>query len=254
MWYSVRSISKPKNLQNAFELSQISGNAIYGGGSYLVAEKNENIHTLIDINHLIGNNIQCSYEKVSIDAGVSLQQFIDEVTTINSNCRLLSGVRYATPSKNIRNQRCFGGELGQNRPNSDILVFLHAINAELTVVTKNESKVKINDWDGIGIIKNVTYYPKKIDSVEIVRHAPIPSASSIVCVVCTKENDALRVSIGGRCKIIQTFTIPAQDFNDDKIEQIASNSIKFFETDHMGSLEFKKLLIATLIKRAGDNL
>ena len=166
MWYSIKSIIKPDTLAEAYSLQQGERTTLFSGGSYLVAEKNQSIQTLIDVNSLTGNTITASSECVEINAGATLQSFIDIVKHINPNSRLLDGAKNSCPSKNLRNQRTFGGEVGQNRPNSEILVFLHAVDAELIIFTNSEKTISIRKWDGKGVVTRITYHPKQIDSIE----------------------------------------------------------------------------------------
>lgn len=219
-----------------------------------MAEKNPSIHTLIDINGLIGHGVTASHEEVRILAGASLQTFFDTVKPINPNCRLLDGVKSSCPSKNIRNQRTFGGEAGQNRPNSDIMVFLHAVNAELTVHTDSESIIPIRDWDGNGIVTQIAYYPNKINGIELQRFSPIPSASAIVIVGGIRRNGQFEFAIGGTANTIQTFNVMADDWTNMSASNIAKEAVSQFIMDHFGSLNYKESLINTAVKRVGDAL
>lgn len=254
MWYSIESIITPKTLAEAYSLQQRKGAALFSGGSYLVAEKNPSIRALIDLNNLLGNTVTAKPEAVRIQAGATLQTFIDSVKVINPNCRLLKGAGASCPSKHIRNQRTFGGELGQNRPNSEALVFLHAVDAELTVYTASESTISIREWDGKGIVTRITYYPNKIDSIELQRFSVLQSAPAIVIVGGSRRNGQFEIAIGGTANIIQTFNVPADDWTDNSIAHIAKEAVSQFIPDHFGSLNYKESLIATALKRVGAAL
>ena len=254
MWYSIKSIIKPKTFREAFSLQQQDGTTLFAGGSYLVAEKNLSIRTLIDINSLLDNSVIADYEAVIIQAGATLQTFIESVKPINPDCRLINGVKGSCPSKNIRNQRTFGGEVVQNRSNSDALVFLHAVDAEITVYTGSESKISIRDWDGNGIVTRITYYPNKIDSIELQRFSVIESAPAVVIVGGIKRNGQLEFSIGGTANIIQTFKVMTDNWKENSISEIAKNAVRQFVPDHFGSLNYKESLIATAVKRVGNAL
>lgn len=254
MWYSIESIVKPETLEEAFALKQQEGATLFAGGSYLVAEKNQSIHTLIDINGLIKDTVSTEYERVRINAGATLQTFIESVKPINPDCRLLDGVKASCPSKNIRNQRTFGGEIGQNRPNSDALIFLHAVDAILTVHTDSESKISIRDWNESGIVTQITYYPNQIDSIELQRFSVLESAPAVAIVGGIKKNGQFEFSIGGHASTIQIFKVMRDDWNKDSISKIAKNAVRQFIPDHFGSLNYKESLIATGVKRVGDAL
>lgn len=254
MWYSIESIITPENLGEAFSLQQNEEVSMFSGGSYLVAEKNPDIRTLIDINSLLEKSVEADNKAVRIQAGATLQSFIDSVKPINPDCRLLDGAAASCPSKNIRNQRTFGGEVGQNRPNSDALVFLHAVDAELAVYRDSESAISIRKWDGNGIVTRITYYPNQIDGIELQRFSVLPSAPAIVIVGGIKRSGQFEISIGGTAKTIQTFKIRFDDRTDNSTADIANEAVSRFFPDHFGSLAFKESLIATAVKRVVNAL
>ncbi|NQV36873.1 MAG: FAD binding domain-containing protein [Candidatus Marinimicrobia bacterium] len=254
MWYSIKSIIKPDTLAEAYSLQQGERTTLFSGGSYLVAENNKSIQTLIDINGVISDKVTVNKKNVNIDAGATLQSFIDSVKHTKPNCRLLDGAKNSCPSKNIRNQRTFGGEVGQNRPNSEILVFLHAVDAALTVFTNSEKTISIRKWDGKGIVTKITYYPKQIDSIELQRYSVLPSAPAIVIVGGTRRSGQLEFAIGGTANNIQTFVVRIDDETNNSIANIAQKAISQFIPDHFGSLNYKESLIATAVKRVVDAL
>jgi len=176
-------------------------------GAIWLRKRIPSIHTLIDINQLINQSVTADYNAVIIEAGATLQEFLDCVTIVNPDCRLLNGVIGSCPSKNIRNQRTFGGEVGRQRPNSDIMVFLHAVDAEFTVYTGSENTLSIRDWNGDGIIIRISYYPSQIESIELQRYSVLPSAPAIALVGGIRKNGNLEFSIGGTAHKIQTFVI-----------------------------------------------
>ncbi|MCH7612742.1 MAG: FAD binding domain-containing protein [Candidatus Marinimicrobia bacterium] len=254
MWYSIKSIQTPQTLDEAFLQQQQEGSALFSGGSYLVAEKNPSIRTLIDINGLVDNFVNADDKAVTIQAGATLQSFMDTVKPINPNCRLFDGARASCPSKNIRNQRTFGGEVGQNRPNSDALVFLHAVDADLTIYTGSERTISIREWDGNGIVTQIAYYPNKIESIELQRFSVLQSAPAIVIVGGIRRSGQLEFAIGGTAHKIQTFNVMMNNWNKNSISEIAKNAVRQFIPDHFGSLAYKESLIATAVKRLGDAL
>lgn len=233
-------------------MSQKNGHTLFSGGSYLVAEKDPSIHTLIDINQLINHTVTADYNAVIIEAGATLQEFLDCVTIVNPDCRLLNGVIGSCPSKNIRNQRTFGGEVGRQRPNSDIMVFLHAVDAELTVYTGSENTLSIRDWNGDGIIIRISYYPSQIQSIELKRFSILPSASAIVIVGGIRKNGYLEFSIGGAVHHIPTVRVKESDWTSSSYQKIAKLAIKEFIPDPISSLSYKESLIAIAVKRVGN--
>lgn len=253
MWYSIKEILKPETWEEAWKLKN-QGSAYFSGGSYLVAEQSSEIDTLIDLNGLFTQAISLDREEVSIGAGVTLQTFIDTAKKRQPENLLIEASRQSCPSKNIRNQRTFGGEVGQNRPNSEVLVFLHSVNAKLTIMTNREESVSIRDWDGQGIVTEIRYFPDQMEGIYLRRYALIPSAPAIVIVGANKTNGQLEFSIGGAAKRIQNFSAPSDKWNNQIAATLAVTAVKQFSGDHLGSVEYKCSLITTALKRAGGAL
>ena len=254
MWYSIKTVEKPSTLKEAVVSLKNIDTTLFSGGSYLVADKNPNIQSLIDINDLVGDGVIASIDGVHIDAGATLQTFLDIVYSINPECRLLKGIKLSCPSKQIRNQRTFGGEIGKGRSNSEVMVFLHAVNADLTVFTDTERSVSIRDWDGSGIVTKISYFPKRISGIELERFSLIESAPAIVIVSGVKRKNQFEFSVGGTTNKIQSFTCLIEDWSAEISKEFAGNAVKEFSADHLGSLDYKENLIATAVNRVGDAL
>ncbi len=250
MWHSIESVVKPESLKEAYSLQKEDA-VLFSGGSYLVAEKDPAVKALIDINGLIDDSVKIDDLSVCISAGATLQAFIDTLTPIDSGNHLSNGIRASCPSKNIRYQRTFGGEVGQNRPQSDALVFLHAVNTELTVVTKDQSTLSIRDWDGDGIVTEIAYYPNQMDGIELLRFSVIPSAPAVVIVGVVRRGNLLEFAIGGTADRIQNFSLATKDWNDQAAVNIADDALTHFKADHFGSLDYKRSLIITALRRGG---
>ena len=253
MWYSIKSIKKPETLTEAVSL-QNDGQVYFSGGSYLLAVKDPNMHTIIDINNLVGDGVTAGMDGVHIDAGATLQTFLDTVESLNPECRLIKGIKFSCPSKQIRNQRTFGGEVGEGRPNSEIMVFLHAVNAKLTIYRDEEKCVQIRDWDGSGIITKISYFPNQIDGIELERFSVLDSAPAIAIVCGIKRKNNYEFSIGGTANDIQTFKVNVSDWSKESGENMAKKAVNKFRADSFGSLDYKEKLITVAIKRVGDTL
>ena len=253
MWYSIEKIIKPSSLNEAY-LLQSETHVLFAGGSYLVADKDPNIHTIIDINNLVGNGVTAGIDGVHIDAGATLQTFLDTVESIHSECRLLKSIKFSCPSKQIRNQRTFGGEVGKGRFNSEVMVFLHAVDAELTIITETEETISIRDWDGSGIITKISYFPNQISGIELERFSVLESAPAVVIAGGVKRNDQFEFSIGGTANDIQIFKVNVSDWSKESGENMAKKAVNKFRADSFGSLDYKEKLITVAIKRVGDTL
>ncbi len=243
----------PVSLQDAFELSQSGNKILFTGGTYILTGINSG-KTLIDINNLLDSSIDVAYEQVRIGAGANLQHFVDCAMQVNPNCKLIPSIQFSCPSKNIRNQRTFGGEIAQNRPNSEILAFLNAVDAQLTIVPKNEFQTSIRDWDGDGIITEISYFPKEIDVIAIQRFAVIPSAPTIVSIAGVLKNGNLEFAIGGKTDKIANHQVALENWEEDSAKKIAKQAKSGFYDDEFGSVSYKESLIKTAIQRVKDEL
>lgn len=231
------------------------GRAVYfSGGGYLVAEKNPAVHTLIDLRPLLEKGLVISKEEVRIGAGVTLQELVSAVQREAPDSDLTAAIKWSCSSKNIRNQRTLGGELGQHRVNSEIIAWLYAVDAELTVSTTTEKKVNLRDWDRQGIVTEVTYFPGQVQATSIQRMAPLPSAPAVVLVAGIRREEGVDIAIGGRAANIYWFSEAGEQLPDRVIEAHAAEARRGFRADHYGSLEYKGGLIKTLIRRVRDEL
>lgn len=243
----------PVSLQDAFELSKLQNHEYFAGGTYILTKHNSE-NNLIDITTLLDFSIDVSYEKVRIGAGANLQNFIDCSMKVNPNCKLIPSVEFACPSKNIRNQRTFGGEIAQNRTNSEILTFLNAVNAKLAIVAEKEFQISIRDWNTNGIITEISYSPKNIDTVAVQRFSVIPSAPAIVNIAGVFKNGDLEFAIGGKTNKLTNHKIALNNWNENSAIIIAKEAKTGFYDDDFGSVSYKESLISTAVKRVKDEL
>lgn len=233
MWPSIQHIEHPISLADACKLNDTKEKTLFAGGTYLTAKKNREIHTLIDINHLIKDTIEEKDGEIIIGAKNSLQKLIDHF----GDKQISICAKYSCYSKNIRNQRTVGGEIAEKRTTSELCVFFMTINAKLQVFCDGEIKnISIRDWDGKGIIASIVYQ-KKV--VRVKRYALIPSAPAFVIVGIDAETNSC--AIGGRCSKITTCDVVSdKKAQEEKISEVLSD---VFVDDHHGSVTYKKHLV-----------
>ncbi|BBM84080.1 FAD binding domain-containing protein [Candidatus Uabimicrobium amorphum] len=237
MWASIQNIEQPATLLEANKLNDNKNSVLFSGGTYLVAQKSKEVHTLIDINHLIASKIAEEGEQISIGAGVTLQQmeghFDKDVIgrSAHQSCY----------SKNIRNQRTIGGEIAQKSTTSQINVLLHAINVNLKVfVNDRTTEVDINSWDGEGIISEIVF--AKDRNVDVKGYSVIPSAPPFI-VVGYNYTTKMCV-IGGRTNGFANFVV-----EDGKIDEAVEEKLaEFFADDHHGSCNYKRHLVKVALR------
>ena len=253
MWSSIEKIIFPESLDHAVTLIE-NGAEFFAGGTYLVADRDSSIHTLIDINKLISNDITVSYGGVEIGAGADLQKFIDTAVSVNPDCRLIKAAKWSCSSKNIRNQRTMGGEIAKRRINSEVMVFLLVVNADLTIFTDKEKTISIRDWNGKGIITKISYYPARLESVEIQRYSVIPSAPAVVIAAGVRKGNMLTFTVGGKAIDFSRFVLPIKKYEENRLENFATKAAGNFFNDHYGSVDYKRHLIYTALKRMKEKL
>jgi len=237
MWSSIKQIIKPERFSEALVLGQESGAAFFSGGTYLMATQTKTIHTLLDLNHLLSDQIEKRDKNLIVGAGSSLQKLLD------SDSEMLSAAIIAScPSKNIRNQRTLGGEIAQGRPDSDLLVYLHAAEANLQL-NDAETWVPLSEWDGAGIISTVLI-PATDTKME--RVSVLDSAPAFVIVGLHQTMEFITLAIGGKAsKILYVKTPIAPE--EAKIRAFMETVESLFTQDHFGSPAYKRQLVSNLL-------
>ena len=238
MWSSIEQIIKPDNLNEASVLLKEKGSVLFAGGTYLVAQKDRVVHTLIDINHLINDKIETHGSDIHIDAGCTLQEIIGF-----TNLPLNSAILGACSSKNIRNQRTIGGEIARRRTDSDLLIFLFSARAKL-LIGESDAPIELCDWNGNGIIVKIII-PQH--AVKLERVALLDSAPAYVLVGINELKDTISVSVGGKTSEILCFqTKPEPD--EAEVRKFMDEAEANFDDDHLGSPTYKRHLVCKLLQ------
>jgi CO/xanthine dehydrogenase FAD-binding subunit len=251
MWSSIKNVDIPTSFKQAIDFQSKSKSVLFGGGTYLVSEKDSNIHNLIDINRIIDKTIEITYNSIVIGAGSSLQSIIDSLTSFKS---LTESSKFSCFSKNIRNQRTIGGEIAQKRVQSELFTYLVAINPILEIRTPDKKNIHLREWSGKGIINKIIINKIDLESSGIERFATLPSAPAFVIVAVVRRALELDFVISGKAKKVYGHTIKLADFSKDILKKIINDSVEYFKEDQYGSLEYKKSLIETGIQRAVEKI
>lgn len=252
MWASIKTILKPDNFTVAYR-ARSDKKVFIGGGTYLIAEKNPNISTLIDLSGLIDTKITDRKGKVRIGAGATLQDLAD-VQQPQIPADLAAASRWSCPSKNIRNQRTLGGEIAKARTASEIVVLLHALGIELEIYRQEKAHASIHDWDGDGIISAIRFEAKTLTSSAIQRFAVIPSAPAFVIVAGVRRQETAMLAIGGQVGKIQRAAIAMKQFTDEWTRIFSEEAATQFPTDHLGSAAVKQKIIQTGLRRVREQI
>lgn len=248
MWTTIKHFEKPASLEEAYALIVPREKVLFSGGSYLTAEQSGEIDTLIAIRHLLDNSITMNGSTLTIGAGVTLQD-LARYDWSSYPLRLVECVRFSCPSRNIRNQRTIGGEIGHRRANSELFTYLHALNPILEIAAPDHLTISLREWDGTGIITAVRINLDKVERTFCQRFTLIPSAPAIVIVAGVLHEKGLDVAIGGAADSVSMATIADLQAPDESIGQIAADASEIFSADQHGSVEYKEQLIRTGLRR-----
>jgi putative selenate reductase FAD-binding subunit len=251
MWTSIKDIIIPKDFTEAIEANLEPNTTYFSGGTYLVAEKNKTINTLIDINELIDDKISVDDNSISIGAGAKVQDIVNNSQHLS---KLALSAKQSIFSKNIRNQRTLGGEIAQKNIRSDLFVYLITLNPILEIMNPKIQQIKLREWDGIGIINRIIINKIDLNSSGFERFAILPSAPAFLMVAVARKAMEIDFVISGKIHKIYGHTMSLENFSKHNVKKMINKSAQYFKEDQYGSVEYKKALITTGIQRAVEQL
>lgn len=255
MWYSIQSVVKPQSFKAAWEAKRDAHQAFFAGGSYLVAERNQEVKVLIDLNGLLDRTLDITGKESRLGAGITLQSLLEAVSRVQPESVFVKALRYSCPSKNIRNQRTLGGEIACGRADSEVLVFLQAVSAELSVHTDQKYSVPLQTWKGDGILSEVFFNTATSAGAVLERFAVIPSAPAVLIAAGVRRDEAFVFTVGGRVDKVFNLTVPSKDWDPSRTpDELARGGAEHFHTDHWGSVAYKQKLLAVALRRVGGQL
>ncbi len=254
MWTSVRKVYHPVSPSEAHRLAEAPGAVLFAGGSYLVADRDPQIRGLVDLGRLLDGTLRCTESVLSMGAGATLQDLVDHGEGTREDdapaARLVAeAARSSCVSKNIRNQRTLGGELGRGRPDSEICVLLQALDARITVWRETESEEALRDWDGDGVITRISLSLAEIRSCSLQRFAVIPSARPLFAAAGRRHEGGLDLTAGGRLDEQLLFPGLPSEAGEDLLHRIAARCATHLLDDGVHSSEYMYELILKGLKR-----
>lgn len=251
MWYSISQIIEPESLEEAVTLHNGETSRFLAGGSYLVADADPGVKTLININSLLENTFEKEGESLIIGAGLSLQELI-RYTSGDKTTRLADAAKLSCFSKNIRNQRTIGGEVAQNRGNSELNVYLHALKAKLNLKSDQSRKVSIREArTEKEIITSLEIDTQTIEKTVIKRFAVLQSAPAFLILAAVRRGDSIVYSVGGNIpspKVIVFTSRPEETELNEFAKEVE------LKADHMGSADYKLSLLQQSLIQSRDEL
>ncbi|NQU27531.1 MAG: FAD binding domain-containing protein [Candidatus Marinimicrobia bacterium] len=235
MWSSIKNIQFPETLAEAGNLAAQKNAAIFSGGTYLAAQRDQSVLSLVDINKLVTKKIDYSHGKLYCGAGATLQDLIDFFSKDDKH-HLAAAARWSCASKNIRNQRTIGGEIAQGRCNSEVVVGISALNAQLEMKERR-------------IITGLNIDLATVNTIHLERFAVLPSAPAFVIVVGVKRGVKIRIVIGGQARQLTMRDISEKEFDDQLIDNLSISAVDNFDDDHLGTRTYKQAVIRTGLQR-----
>jgi CO/xanthine dehydrogenase FAD-binding subunit len=253
IWSSIKTITHPKSLEEAVQLADGRERVLFAGGTYLVADRNSAVNTLIPITHLLTNTVTFGAAEIRIGAGATLQRLVQTFEQ-SSQPHLAEAVRFSCPSRNIRNQRTIGGEIAVGRPDSELLVALVALEARLDIVGGAGEQVAVGEWDGRGVIQSVTIDTGDLHALAIRRFAVIPSAAPFVVVAGAHRGRALSFAAGGDGERIQRVAVTVDRFTATWVQEVAARWAQHYPSNVYGSQDYKRTVLQVGLRRVREAL
>lgn len=237
MWSSIQQIIQPDSFEEAGVLASNRDAKLFAGGSYLLSQPNPAVKTLVDINHLVDDEISVSEEGLVAGSGVSLEALLPHFP---ETCA--QAIKSSCSSRNIRNQRTLGGELAQARLNSDLYVLLLVSRVEIRINTE-EKRIPLSDWDRRGVITEV-YIPNSSPQLE--RVALLDSAPAFLIVAANKTEQGTQVAVGGQVRRFVTASF-SPDVKEEEVVTFLNEVTDILTEDHYGSVQYKQGLVSSLL-------
>lgn len=246
-WDKLGKVHRPGTLEEAVGLVASERVAPLAGGSYLLTDRPEEIQELVDLGSLLDDGIEVSDEALLLGAGVKLQQLIDGLNGSPFE-NFIESARKSSRSKNLRNQRTLGGEVVRGRVDSDLRVALEALNPTLILAGGQAETVTLVDWDGSGIITNISIPVTRLQSLKFERFALLENAPAFLVAASVLDGGNYDVAVGGRASQIKCWTLPGGGNGSGEVVEQATG---LFREDYTGTLEYKRQLLTTALRRMG---
>ncbi len=250
MWSSIQTIHRPESLSEAWALHRTHSAQLLGGGTHQLAKRDPTVTELIRIDHLLSNKLHLQLDRITIAAGATLESIIRGTNDREDLSSLQEAIKGSCFSRHIRNQRTLGGEIANQAGESDLITYLLAAGAVLTVNKKEADQIRLTDWDGIGIVSSVTW---NLDQpVVFNRISLLPSSPSLVSAAGRIVSGEWQLAIGGQVDR-HWFGTTTEDIHLDKVtENITELAIPNFIPGITGGHESQRLWIQHSLRSLGE--
>jgi CO/xanthine dehydrogenase FAD-binding subunit len=247
-WSSVHEFLRPSTLDEAHVLAENENTSLLAGGSYMLADRAEDVYRLVYVSPLLGSQITQKSDKLNLEAGVTVQQMVDELAS-GEYAQLAFAARESSSSRNLRSQRTIGGELVRRRIDSDLSVALEALQPVVSTTTQKAGIQPFAEWNGIGIITSIGLSAKAAATLRVERFSLLPHAPAFLIVAACETDSGVSVAMGGRAREIGSWS--AVEINDTAADNIIGDARALLGNDHTGSIEYKSKLLRTALHRLG---
>lgn len=146
MLSSVKAYHRPTSLREALELVRHAGAVPVGGGTHLMAARDEQVDELVDLQGLGLGYVEAELERVRVGATVTLQQLADAPEMVEATQGLVGPLVRLVAARNICNQATVGGMLATGGGENPLLALLLVLDAALVVYAPEERVLSLDSF------------------------------------------------------------------------------------------------------------
>lgn len=240
----------PDDIEEARSLkAEGGGNASFlAGGTFLNWGPNKDESTTyIDLKKVVGGKITREGDSLVLGALISLQRIVDDPQLPEALRRGAGGIN----SRQVRNQATLGGNIGANRPDSNLIPVLLALGARMRLGGGGE--ISLSRWfvePSQDLITNlvIPLPPRRVETVRVCRSA---NAYPVITAAITLDPKPMVVVGGGlraitRLKGLEKALGAEAALAPSKIEELVKDELTA-ESDIHGSAEYKRYIAGVTI-------
>lgn len=240
----------PDDIEEALSLKSEEGSSasFLGGGTFLgwtPAKDESSIY--IDLRKVLGRNITQEKNTLVIGALISLQEIVDAPQLPEALRREAGGIK----SRQVRNLATLGGNIGANRPDSNLIPVLLALGARMRL--GGGSEIPLLRWIAEPseiLITDVVIPlpPRRVAAARVTRRA---NAYPVITCAVTLTPKPM-VVVGGaleaitRLKVLEEALETKKNLPPLEIEGLVRGELKA-ESDIHGSADYKRYIAAITI-------
>ncbi|HEX7587340.1 MAG TPA: FAD binding domain-containing protein [Anaerolineae bacterium] len=268
---NLREIHKPTTLADALKFLQQPGTVAFAGGTELIADRNLDVRTIVDLSGLGLSYIRESSGSIAIGATTTLAELGESPILRAMAGGVVARAAHSSASSVLRNQETIAGTLIVE-PAGPLAAVLLALDARVTVVRKDSRVVGLADFLAMrehllmmALLTEISV-PMTNPRASLQTVARTPSDKPIVSVCAAMRSDTgvsrdVRIALGGVGEIAVRASaaekmLEGQALSAAFIEKAAALADQGLspQGDFRGSAEYRKAMAIVLTRRAVDEL